>query len=51
MATTKAIKPEPSKMTPAQLRKENEKLKEELEKIKDGAYCYMCNKFKSKDKF
>ena len=51
MATTKATKPEPVKMTPAQLRKENEKLKEELEKIKDGAYCYMCNKFKSKDKF
>lgn len=54
MATTKSNKTSkatPVKMTPAQLRNENEKLKEELEKIKNGAYCYMCDTFKSRDKF
>lgn len=40
-----------SKMTPTQLRNENEKLKEKLEKIENGAYCPMCDTFKSKDKF
>lgn len=51
MATAKSTKEAPVKMTPAQLRKENEKLKEELEKIKDGAYCYMCDTFKKRDAF
>lgn len=51
MATTKVTKSEPVKMTPAQLRKENEKLKEELEKIKNGAFCYMCNTFKKREDF
>lgn len=39
------------KMTLAQYKQENEKLKEKLEKIEDGAYCHMCATFKSKDKF
>lgn len=51
MATAKSTKEVPVKMTPAQLRKENEKLKNELEKIKNGAYCYMCDTFKKRDDF
>lgn len=54
MATTKSNKTSkatPVKMTPAQLRNENEKLKEELEKIKNGAYCYMCDTFKKRESF
>lgn len=51
MATAKSTKEAPVKMTPAQLKKENEKLKDELEKIKDGAYCYMCDTFKKRDAF
>ena len=39
------------KMTLSQYRQENEKLKEKLEKVEDGAYCHMCATFKSKDKF
>lgn len=41
----------PKKPTMAQLKSENEKLKEKLEKIENGAYCHMCGTFKSKDKF
>ena len=54
MATTKTNKTSkavPVKMTPAQLRNENEKLKDELTKIKDGAYCYMCDTFKKREAF
>lgn len=51
MATTKVTKSEPVKMTPTQLRKENERLKTELDKIKSGAYCYMCDTFKKRDAF
>ena len=51
MATAKSTKETPVKMTPAQLRKENEKLKSELDKIKTGAYCYMCDTFKKRDDF
>ena len=51
MATAKSTKEAPVKMTPAQLRKENEKLKSELEKIKNGAFCYMCNTFKKREDF
>lgn len=39
------------KLTLSQCKQENEKLKEKLEKIEDGAYCHMCATFKSKDKF
>ncbi|WP_346961264.1 hypothetical protein [Clostridium sp.] len=52
MATTKkGASTTAPKKTLAQYRKENEKLSEELEKIKGGAYCYMCNAHKSRDKF
>ena len=51
MATAKPTKETPVKMTQAQLRKENEKLKSELEKIKNGAYCYMCDTFKKREDF
>ena len=42
---------EPKKKTPTQLRKENEKLQADIEKLKEGAFCYMCNAHKTKDKF
>lgn len=51
MATAKKTNAESVKMTPAQLRKENEKLKEDIEKLKEGAYCYMCDKHKQKIHF
>lgn len=53
MATRKngASSTAPKKPTTTQLRKENEKLKEKLEKIENGAYCHMCDTFKAKDKF
>ena len=53
MATRKnvASSTAPKKPTATQLRKENEKLKEKLEKIENGAYCHMCGTFKAKDKF
>lgn len=51
MATAKPTKETPVKMTQAQLRKENEKLKSELEKIKNGAYCHMCDTFKKREDF
>lgn len=50
MATTKKSV-QPTKMTIAETRAENEKLKEELEKLKDGGYCYMCGKHKKRDDF
>ena len=50
MAATKKTSAE-AKLTPAQLRKENEKLKEEIEKIKSGAWCHMCDTFKKREDF
>lgn len=51
MATVKKnVQPE-KKMTIAETRAENEKLKEELEKIKNGGYCYMCGKHKKREDF
>lgn len=41
----------PKKMTLAQYRDENEKLKEKLSILEDSAFCPMCGKFKKKDKF
>ncbi len=41
----------PKKKTLAEYRKENEQLKTKLEKIENGAYCYMCDTFKPKSKF
>lgn len=51
MPTAKTKKTETARKTPAQLRAENAELKEELEKLKDGAYCYMCDTFKDKKHF
>ena len=49
MATAK--NEQPTKMTIAETRAENEKLKLENAKLKDGAYCYMCDTHKTKDSF
>ena len=50
-ATTKKNTSEPVKMTPTQMKKKIESLEGELEKIKNSAWCYMCNKHKERDKF
>lgn len=50
MATVKK-NTQPMKMTIAETRAENERLKEELEKLKDGGFCYMCGKHKKRDDF
>lgn len=42
---------QPTKMTIAETRAENEKLKEELDKIKTGGFCYMCGKHKKREDF
>ena len=39
------------KLTVAELREQNSKLKEQLDKIENNAFCYMCNKHLSKEKF
>lgn len=51
MATAKKNTQPEKKMTIAETRAENEKLKEELEKIKNGGYCYMCGKHKKREDF
>lgn len=51
MATAKKSNQPEKKMTIAETRAENEKLKEELEKIKNGGYCYMCGKHKKREDF
>lgn len=51
MATTKATKPEPSKMTPAQMKKKITELEEKLEKFQSYGYCYLCDSHKAKEKF
>lgn len=48
MATSKNTEP---KKPVAEVRRENENLKIELRRLKDSAYCYMCDKHKSKDEF
>ena len=42
--TTKKNISEPVKMTPTQMKKKIEYLEAELEKIKNSAWCYMCDK-------
>ena len=51
MAAAKKKSDESIKMTPAQLRKENEKLKEEIEKLKNSSRCIVCDTLKRKDDF
>lgn len=54
MATTKNMSKkssDPPKKPIAQVRKENEKLIAENEKLKNSGYCYMCDAIKPKDRF
>ena len=41
----------PPKKTPTELRAENEKLREKLDKFNDSAWCYMCGVHKTTDHF
>ena len=41
----------PVKMTPTQMRKKIESLEQQVEVLKDKAYCYMCKKQKNKADF
>lgn len=47
----KMLPPTEKKVPIAQVRLENEKLREQVEKLKNSAYCRMCNSIKTKDKF
>ena len=49
MATTKET--QPTKLTAAQLRKKVETQEEKIKSLKEGAWCYMCDTHKSRDKF
>ena len=49
MATAKKTTTE-AKLTPAQLKRENERLKEEIEKIKKSSRCQCCDTLKDKEK-
>lgn len=49
--TTSAATVKEPKKPIAEVRKENEELHAEIEKIKKGAYCYMCDKHKPKEQF
>lgn len=51
MATSKAGASVAPKKTITFYRKENEELAEKLKKLKEGAYCYMCDNHKGRDKF
>ena len=42
---------EQSKLTAAQLRKKVELQEEKIQTLKDGAWCYLCDTHKAKDKF
>lgn len=44
-------KTQPPKLTPAQARKKIESLEAAVEKLKNSAWCYMCDTVKSRDKF
>ena len=48
MATTKK---EPVKMTPTQMKKKIELLEAEVDKLKNSAWCHLCDTVKNKDKF
>ena len=49
MATTKET--QPTKLTAAQLKKKVETQEEKIKSLKEGAWCYMCDTHKSRDKF
>lgn len=49
MATAKDT--QPSKLTAAQLKKKVEDLETKLQTIKEGAWCYLCDTHKARDKF
>ena len=49
MATAKDT--QPSKLTAAQLKKKVEDLEAKLQTIKEGAWCYLCDTHKARDKF
>ena len=49
MATTKET--QPTKLTAAQLKKKVEIQEEKIKSLKEGAWCYMCDTHKAKDKF
>lgn len=51
MATSKAGASAAPKKTITYYKKENEELNEKLKKLTEGAYCYMCDKHKNRDKF
>ena len=51
MATIKKTSAEPVKMTPAQMKKEIERLNTENEKLKNSSRCLYCDKLKTKEKF
>lgn len=42
---------QPSKLTAAQLKKKVEDLENKLQSIKDGAWCYLCDTHKTRNKF
>ena len=47
----KKIEPKEPKRPVAEVRAENEKLKERLERLEGSCWCYMCGKHKTKDHF
>lgn len=49
MATTKET--QPTKLTAAQMRKKIETLEDKVQTLKDGAWCYLCDTHKTRDKF
>lgn len=49
MATTKET--QPTKLTAAQLKKKVETQEEKIKLLKEGAWCYMCDTHKARDKF
>lgn len=49
MATTKET--QPTKLTAVQLKKKVETQEEKIKSLKEGAWCYMCDTHKARDKF
>jgi hypothetical protein len=49
LATIKEI--QPTKLTAAQLKKKVETQEEKIKSLKEGAWCYMCDTHKARDKF